>query len=322
MTRRSVLFTPGDRREMLTVAAETDADVLVFDLEDGVLPEQTPAARETVVDLLADPAFDPAAEVFVRVNSVHRSRREAPDREAASHLGAATGTAHAPDRAGPRAADDVAALAPVAGEIDGLVQPKVASGLDVRRLGGHCRRHGLPRRVLAVVESARGVLAAPEIATAGATDGLVFGAEDLAADVGATRSDEGWEASYARQRVVTAASAHGVDAVDTLWTDYRDEDGLRADAASAVALGFDGKLAVHPDQVEPINEAFTPDDDERAWAVRVLTARDDAAADGRATFAVDGEMVDAPLIAQAERIAARARAAGHDVDRTDPSGDG
>ncbi|MFU8869479.1 HpcH/HpaI aldolase/citrate lyase family protein, partial [Natronococcus sp.] len=157
-------------------------------------------------------------------------------------------------------------------------------------------------------ENAAGVLAAPEIAGADPTDALVFGAEDLSADLGATRTREGTEVLYARERVVLAAAARDCEAIDTLVTDFGDEERLREDAAFSVQLGYDGKLAIHPAQVGPINEAFTPDADEVEWAERVLEAEREADEASRGVFEVDGEMIDAPLIAQAERILERASA--------------
>ncbi|MFC6725867.1 HpcH/HpaI aldolase/citrate lyase family protein, partial [Halobium palmae] len=129
--------------------------------------------------------------------------------------------------------------------------------------------------------------------------------EDLAADVGATRTEEGTEMLYAREHVVLAASAAGVDAVDTVFTDFDDDEGLRAETEFALTLGYDGKLAIHPSQIDVINEAFTPDPERVEWAEKVLAARDEADAAARGVFQVDGEMIDAPLVAQAERILER-----------------
>ena len=269
MARRSLLFTPGDRPEMLRKAPDSGADAVIFDLEDAISPERKQAARETVASVLAEPSFDPACGVYVRVN------------------GGATGRA------------DLEAL-PLAA-LDGLVCPKVGEQADVLEAE-------LP--VLALIETAAGVLSAPAIAAHSSVEGLVFGAEDLAADVGARRTSEGTEVLYARQRVVVAAAAADVLAIDTIVADYTDEERLRADADRAVGLGFDGKLAIHPAQVGPINEAFTPDQAAIEWAGKVLAA---AAEADRGVFEVDGEMIDAPLIAQAKRIAERARAAGQDV---------
>lgn len=271
MVRRSVMFTPGDRPEMLRKAPESGADVIVFDLEDAVAPERKAEAREIVVDLLSDPAFDPEPEVCVRVN---------PDFE-----------------------EDLAILSHA--RPDSLMLPKVASAGNVEALDEQIREYGNSLPVFALIESAAGVLAAPEIATNRATDALVFGAEDLSADIGATRTEEGTEVLYARERVVIAASAAGTDAIDTVYTDIEDAEGLATETRFAIQLGYDGKMAIHPGQVKPINEAFAPDSVEIEWAERVLDARERADKEGRGVFRVDGEMIDAPLVARAERIVAR-----------------
>ncbi|WP_339104309.1 CoA ester lyase [Haloterrigena salinisoli] len=284
MVRRSVLFTPGDRPEMLRKAPTAGADVIVFDLEDAVAPQRKDEARETVRGVLTDPEFDPDCEVCVRVNA------------ADSALSADLETVLEPTESGDRGLDSVMA-------------PKVASAADVRDLEDEIAKYDATLPVFALIESAAGVLAAPEIAAARATDALVFGAEDLSADIGATRSEEGTEVLYARERVVIAAAANDCTAIDTLVTDFEADQRLRDDAAFAVQLGYDGKLAIHPAQVDPINEAFTPSEADREWAERVLEAKREADAEGRGVFEVDGEMIDAPLIAQAERIVERASAA-------------
>ncbi|UTF53517.1 HpcH/HpaI aldolase/citrate lyase family protein [Natronosalvus rutilus] len=284
MTRRSVLFTPGDRPEMLRNAPTAGADVLVFDLEDAVSPARTAEARTIVREVLTDPDFDPDCEVCVRVNA-------------------------APDEA---RADLEAILGGDAGEelrLDAIMQPKVESAADVDQLAGVLDTHDASAPILALIETAGGVLNAPDVAATAATDALVFGAEDLSADIGATRTDEGLEVLYARERVVIAAAANGVDAIDTVYTDFGDEGGLVEETEFAIQLGYDGKMAIHPAQVGPINEAFTPESAEVEWAEAVLEGKREADADGRGVFEVDGQMIDAPLIAQAERILERAEAA-------------
>lgn len=274
MIGRSVLFTPGDRPEMLRKAPATGADVIVFDLEDAVAPGRKAEAREAVAEVLADPEFDPACEVRVRAN--------------------------------PEFEDDLAVLERA--RPDGLMLPKAASGADVAALDERVREHGGSLPVLALIESARGVLAAPEIAAHEATDALAFGAEDLAADLGATRTEEGTEVLYARERVVIAASAADCGAIDTVYTTIDDREGLAEETRFAAGLGYDGKMAIHPAQVGPINQAFSPDPEEVEWARRVLEARERAEREDRGVFRVDGEMIDAPLIARAERIVDRADA--------------
>lgn len=278
------MFTPGDRPEMLRKSPTAGADVIVFDLEDAVAPGRKADARETVREVLADPAFDPDCEVCVRVNATESA--------VAADLKALFQTA---DR------DEL--------RFDSVMLPKVDSSGDVEGLVDELAKYDVSLPVFALLESAAGVLAAPEIAAVPATDALVFGAEDLSADLGATRTAEGTEVLYARERIVLAAGAHDCTAIDTLVTDFGDDAQLREDTAFSVQLGYDGKLAIHPAQVEPINEAFTPTDEDLEWARAVLEAKQNADAEERGVFEVDGEMIDAPLIAQAERIRSRAVAA-------------
>ncbi|SFR44379.1 MULTISPECIES: HpcH/HpaI aldolase/citrate lyase family protein [Halorubrum] len=288
MPRRSLLFSPGDSPGLMRKAPGAGADVICFDLEDAVAPGRKDEARAAVGEVLADPDFDPDAEVCVRLTA------ESPAADLDGVLG---GGGEDGDR--PKEGTDEVRL-------DAVMLPKVETADRVESVAALCAERGRDPAVFALVETAAGVLSAQSIAAADATDALVFGAEDLAADVGATRTDEGTEVLYAREHVVVAASAAGIDAIDTVYTDFSDDSGLREDAAFARRLGYDGKLAIHPAQVEPITEAFTPDPADVEWAEAVLDARDEAEREGRAVFQVDGEMIDAPLIAQAERILDRA----------------
>lgn len=273
MTRRSVLFSPGDQPDKLDNAAVSDADLIVFDLEDGVAPDRKAAGREAVVDALA---VDTESEVCVRMNPV----------------GMGGGT-------------DLAALAD-APTPESLMLPKVSTPGEIETVGQLCTEYGVDCPIIALIETAAGVLAADRIAAVGRTDALIFGAEDLAADLGATRTEAGSEVAYARQQVVLAASAHRVDAIDTHYPEVGDQAGLRAETEQARRLGYDGKLAMHPRQVEIINEAFEPSAEEQAWVRRILAAVD---RQGQGVIEVDGEMVDAPQRRQAERIVDLAAAA-------------
>lgn len=177
---------------------------------------------------------------------------------------------------------------------------------DVCALTRQLDEHELDLTVLALLETAGGILEAEAIADVDGTDAILVGAEDLAADIGATRTEERMEVLYARQRVVLAASRADVHAIDTLFTDFEDTDGLSTDAQTSKEWGFDGKIAIHPRQVPIINDAFTPDEQSIEWARRVLSARDEADKAEQGVFEVDGEMIDAPLIAQAENVIKRA----------------
>jgi len=280
MVRRSVLFSPGDQPDLMRKAPSAGADVVVFDLEDAVAPGRKDEARDAVDAVLSDPDFDPDCEVCVRVNPV-----------------------------GSGAGADVESVLAGGSAADAVMLPKAGDREDVETLGRLLAEEDAEAPVLALVESARGVLNAQEIALAGPTDALVFGAEDLSADIGATRTDEGTEVLHAREHVVLAASAAGVDAIDTVYTDIEDTEGLAEETRFAAGLGFDGKMAIHPAQVDPINDAYTPAPEDVEWAERVLAAKEEADEEDRGVFRVDGEMVDAPLIAQAERVLERARAA-------------
>ncbi len=287
MARRSVLFSPGDQPTLMEKAPTTGADTVVFDLEDAVAPDQKADAREMVNDVLTDPGFIPECEVCLRVN---------PD----------------PDVA---ATDLDVALAGTP-RIDAVMVPKAVEA-TIADLVALVQRYGNDLTVFALCESAQGVLDAAAIATTPGVAVLGFGAEDLSADIGATRTADGDEVGYARQHVVVAAGAADIDVVDTVYTDIEDTDGLAAATEKAATLGFDGKMAIHPAQVPVINAAFTPSADKVSWAKNVLAARDEAAASDRGVFRVDGEMIDAPLITRAERIMERHRAADATGDQPD-----
>jgi citrate lyase subunit beta/citryl-CoA lyase len=270
-TRRSLLFTPGDRGGRMRKAPEFGSDIVCFDLEDGVAPGKKAKAREAVHEVLSDPAFDPDAEVCVRLTA--------------------------------DTATDVDAVADGDVRLDAVQVPKVESATDVEEVAALLHEVGNPVPVFALIETACGVLAADEVAAAEPTAMLCFGAEDLTADLGAEAGPDRSEVAYARQRTLLAARAGDVNALDTPYVDYEDEAGLRTDAADAVSLGYDGKAAIHPQQIDPIHETFAPAAERVEWAERVLAARDEAEG-GVAT--VDGEMVDAPVFARAERVLARA----------------
>jgi citrate lyase beta subunit len=139
---------------------------------------------------------------------------------------------------------------------------------------------------------------------------LMFGAEDYAASVGATRTERGEEVLYARSAVVAAAAAYGLDAIDLVRFDLADPAGLEAECRFGRQLGYAGKMAIHPGQLDVINRAFAPSPDEIARAAQIVAAAEQHQAAGLGAFALDGRMIDAPVIKAAENVLARARAAG------------
>jgi citrate lyase subunit beta/citryl-CoA lyase len=282
MVRRSLLYAPGDDRSMLETAVETAADTVIFDLEDAVAPASTERARRTVRSTL-DALDDPAPTVAVRVNPFHLSGRD--------DVEAVIGDAETPP--------------------DGLFLPKVDDADPVEALHDHLAALGAPDvGIVPLIETAAGVSSADEIAAGPGVTAVAYGDQDFTADVGATVTHDKTESLYARQRIVVAAAAAGVDAIDTVHTDIEDATGLRDQAEFVCELGFDGKLAIHPDQIPVINEAFTPGRDEIEWAEAVLAGQARASETGAGVFTVDGQMIDPPLVERARTIVRRAEAAG------------
>jgi citrate lyase subunit beta/citryl-CoA lyase len=282
MLTRSLLYSPGDQPEMLRKAVDSGADAVIFDLEDAVAPSAREAARRTVRETI-EGLDDPDPVVCVRINPY--------------------------DRAGP---DDVESVVRDAEQLpDCVVLPKVDRPDQVTRLTADLASAGAESvDVVPLIETAAGLLAVDEIAATPGVVAVAYGDQDYTADVGATVTDEKTESLYARQRVVAAAGAADVDALDTVHTDIEDTEGLREQTRLVNEFGFDGKLAIHPAQVPVINEAFTPTDEEVEWADRVLAGERQATEDGSGVFTVDGQMIDPPLVERARAILRRAEAAG------------
>jgi len=285
---RSLLFVPGDRPDRFAKAEASGADAVIFDLEDAVMPERRAAARIEIANRLT--MSRRAVPLWVRINPV------------------ATDDALA----------DLAAV--IAGRPDGIVLPKARNGADVQRLDHWLEalefRHGIERDSIGVLplitESAGALLNAATFAELPArVRGLTWGAEDLAADIGAlaNKSADGeYELTFAMARsfCLLAAAAAGVPAIDTIDTDFRDVGAVERRARASRRQGFAGKLAIHPAQVAPIHAAFSPSAEEIAWAERVIAAF--RAAPGAGAVAFEGGMLDKPHLRQAERILAAVRA--------------
>lgn len=281
---RSFLFVPGDSARKIEKAAASDADALILDLEDSVAPSSRAQARATVSAALA--GLDKA---WVRINAL--------DTEDADL--------------------DLEAVLP--GAPAGIVLPKPESAADAVELAA--RLDELERELGIAVGSTRILPVCTERPEAlfslggyvGATDrlaGLTWGAEDLAAAVGASANrdaDGGWTEPYrlARSLCLFAAAAAGVAAIDTVYTDFGDADGLERFAADARRDGFSGMLAIHPAQIDVINAAFEPSPAEVERAERIVDLFADNPDAG--TLGLDGTMIDRPHLKQAERIVALAR---------------
>lgn len=290
--RRALLFCPGTERKKIEKAAGLGADSVIIDLEDAAALARKSEAREIAAAALGEIDFG-RSERLVRINPV------------------GTGLD----------ADDLRATGEAARPPDGYVIPKVERADDVRLVSRTINEIERARRMargtirlLAIIESARGVVRLAEIAESDPRlDALIFGAEDLCGDMGAIRTREGREVFFARSAVAVHAAAARLQAIDTPFVDLADEAGLGAETREALGMGYSGKLAIHPKQVEPIVRVFTPSAEEIEAARRLLREHEAHQADGRGVFALDGKMVDMPMVRAAERVLARARAAGLEV---------
>ena len=268
--RRSWLFTPATRPDRFARAGEAGADVLILDLEDAVAPSDKDRARAAALAHL-DAGRGTAPIQALRVNGLRT-------------------------RAG---LDDLRLLLESRTGPDAVILPKVETPDEPRLVDAWLAEAGSPAALVALVESARGVEGAPEIArSTPRLSALMFGAADLAADLGAPAA---WEPLlYARSRVVAAAAAAGLDAIDAPYFDLKDQAGLEAELRAAVALGFAAKAAIHPGQVAAINAALTPS------AAAVAEAREILAQNEAGVGVVGGRMVDEAVARRARRILAAA----------------
>ena len=285
-SRRALLYMPGDDWKKITKSLTLGVDCICMDMEDGVAVNRKAGARATIAKALQELDFG-KSEKLARINSVGSGWEK----------------------------DDIAAVLPV--RPDGIVIPKIES-LDQIKWGSEIieaaeLRYGWPInsvRMLVGVETAKGILNLREIASHPRLDGIIFGGEDFAASVGATRSRDATELLYARQAVVVACTAFSLQAIDIVTIDFKDMEALRAESEFGARLGFSGKQIIHPAQVEPVQTAFTPNEEAIAHAKRIVESFEASQKEGRGAFALDGKMIDMPLLKNAQKVLERARAAG------------
>jgi len=277
---------PGDDWKKITKALTLGVDCICMDMEDGVALNRKSEARITIAKALQELDFG-VSEKLARINSV----------------GSGLET------------DDIQAVLPH--HPDGIVIPKVESLeqiqwgseiIETAELANDWPVNSV--RILVGVETAKGVLNLKEIASHPRLDGIIFGGEDFAASIGATRTDEATELLYARQAVVTACAAYDLQAIDIVTIDFKEVSRIRREAEFGAGLGFSGKQIIHPNQVEPVQDAFTPDGESIAYAKRLVEAFDVHQKEGKGAFALDGQMIDMPLLKSAKNLLTRARAAG------------
>ena len=285
--RRALLYMPGDDMHKIRKATTLGVDCVCMDMEDGVALKCKQEARTVIAEALQTLDFG-HSERLARINPVGSGLE----------------------------VDDLLTVLPALP--DAIVIPKVEYGKQIQwvsqQIGDAEDEYDWDDgsvRLLAIVETALGIVNLPHIASASSRlEALIFGAEDFAGDIGATRSREGWEVFYARSAVVTHAAAYGLQAIDMVYLDLEDIQGLRKEALQGAAMAFAGKQIIHPNQVLPVQESFTPSDEAIAQGLRLLDAFAQHQAQGVGAFTLDGKMIDAPLVKAAERVLAIARAAG------------
>ena len=286
-SRRALLYMPGDDRRKIEKATTLGVDSICMDMEDGVAANKKTEARAVIAQAMKELDFG-RSERCIRINSIG---------------------------SGLEKRDLVAALAT---NPDSIVVPKIESADQVKWVSKHIESYELSGnlsigaiRLLIGVETAKGILNLKEIAESDKRlEAIIFGAEDYAASIGATRTKEGTEVLYARSAVVTACAANDLQAIDMVYIDFRDLDGLRVEAEQGAGLGFSGKQIIHPNQVIPVQEAFTPSDEAIEYARRVVESFEASQKGGKGAYALDGKMIDMPLLKNAQKVLDRAKAAG------------
>jgi citrate lyase subunit beta-like protein len=277
---------PGDDWKKITKALTLGVDAICMDMEDGVAASKKAEARLTIAKALQELDFG-KSEKLARINSVGSGFEK----------------------------EDIQAVLPH--RPDGIVIPKLEEPKQIQWASENIEAaelsHGWPVnsiRILVGAETARGILNLKDIASHPRLDAIIFGGEDFAASIGATRTKEAVELLYARQAVVTACAAFGLQAIDIVAIDFKDLEALRAESEFGARLGFSGKQLIHPAQVEPVQEAFTPDDEAIAHAKRIVETFEAAQKSGAGAYALDGKMIDMPLLKSAQKVLERAKAAG------------
>ncbi len=286
---RSLMFVPGNRQRMIDKALGlTGVDVIMLDIEDGVAPSDKDTARRLIGEILATPkpvsARGPAR--YVRINAIGHERMHA-DLEAVIGPG-----------------------------LDGLVLPKIDRPEQIAIVEEILRRREPQAllapssvRLLVAIESPRGLFNASAIASASPrVMGLMFGAEDFGREMGLPllREGEARDLLYARSTLTTIAAAANVQAVDGVWPDLQDLEGLRKFALQARRLGFTGMSAIHPSQVEAINQVFSPTPEEVDYCRTVIAAFEEAQSRGEGSIAFGGQLIDLPIVERARRTLALA----------------
>ncbi len=281
--RRALLYMPGTDRRKIEKAATLGVDSICMDMEDGTALANKAQARAVIAQAMKEIDFG-GAERCIRINSIGSGFEQ----------------------------DDLPAA--LAAEPESIVLPKTESAAQVgwvcQQMDAYESARGLPPgkiRLLVGVETAMGILNLREIASSSSRlEAIIFGGEDYAASVGATRTPEATELLYARLAVVAACAAYDLQAIDMVTIDFRSPERVWTEALEGAQLGFSGKQIIHPAQAEPVQNAFTPSEQAIAHARRIVQTFEENQRQGKGAYELDGKMIDLPLLKNAQKILARA----------------
>jgi citrate lyase beta subunit len=282
-----MLYIPGDDLHKIEKGAGLDVDCVVLDLEDAVAMNSKQSARETTAMALQQLNFG-SSERLVRINALYTEMAE----------------------------KDLEAILPA--HPDGILLSKTNNASDIIKLSEILHSYELSNgwqegsiNVFAIIETAVGIINLREIVQADPRlRGIICGGEDLAADFNAIRTRAGWELFYARSAVVLHAAAVQIQAIDMVNVDFTNSDQLFDEARQGLEMGFSGKQIIHPNQVECVQRAFTPDQEEIEYALQIIQQFEESQQNGQGAFALDGAMVDRPVVTRARHLLERARGAG------------
>ncbi|WWC85161.1 uncharacterized protein L201_000018 [Kwoniella dendrophila CBS 6074] len=296
VSRRAMLYVPGSNPRMLEKSFDSNADSIAYDLEDSVAPGLKAEARRSVADVL-NGSRKPKGEIVARINAIGTGYEE----------------------------DDLNAILPTK-NVQAIALPKTNSAEHIEYLISKINQLAIPSKrsngenpikIIAMIENAKAMIEIENIAKSGKRhlDALLFAAEDYCADVGLTRTPTREELLYPRSKLVTTAKAFGLQAIDLVCVDYKNPDALREESEEGKRLGFDGKQAIHPNQVEMIHESFAPSEKAILKAARVKFSFEHHDKAGKGAYTLDGMMIDAPVYKQAMKVIRKAQAAGLSIPR-------
>jgi len=279
---RSLLFIPGNLPNMIQNAYLFDADAIIFDLEDAVLPSEKDNARNLIKEFLTKNASKSKVLNLVRVNEVGSDFFE----------------------------DDLMMI--VSDNIDAIVLPKakvssvhaLEEALTVIEQTNNMEK---TIKIIPIIEQAISMLQVDQIASLPRVIGLILGGEDLTKDLEVKRTSEAHELLYSRSRIIMACAAFQIISIDTPYTDVYDDAGFEKDTLNAVSLGMKAKCAIHPRHIEFINQSFSPSVEDIEHAYKVLEAKEKADSEGKGSFTVDGKMVDKPIVERAMKVIEKAK---------------